>query len=157
MAINIPFVNWVVKPNLNYMASAQSIEDNEIPSLRPVFTCAWHEKRIAKLEDAFLGVSTTLLPTVSRLEEKTDGLHRFIREVKEDIGGFRSELTSLNDKINTLATGNITRDIIIKDIQATFLSRKERHWQIIWGACKMIGAIIATVTGTLLIVWFKLK
>lgn len=138
------------------MSSPQAADDSDSgPKSTSAF--GWHERRIGKLEEAFLGISTSLLPSVARLEEKIDGMHRALGEVRQDLGRFNLELDCVKDRMNDETTGNVVRDIQMKEVQTSVLTRKERHRRFLYEALKVGGAIIASVTGTFLVIWLKLK
>jgi hypothetical protein len=117
----------------------------------------WHERRIGKLEESFLAISTTLLPTVARLEEKIDGMHQSLDHFKGDLSYFQEQLASVKEKANEETTGNVVRDLTLKEVRRDVLTKKEKNSQLIWGALKVAGAIIASVTGTVLVFWMKLR
>jgi hypothetical protein len=117
----------------------------------------WHERRIGKLEESFLAISTTLLPTVARLEEKIDGMHQSLDHYKGDLSYFQEQLASVKDNVNSETTGNVVRDIALKEVRQDVLTKKEKREQLIWGVLKVAGAVVASVTGTILIFYLKLK
>ena len=117
----------------------------------------WHERRIGKLEASFLAISTTLLPTVARLEEKIDGMHQSLDHFKGDLSYFQEQLASVKENVNNETTGNVVRDIALKEVRQDVLTKTQKRDQLIWGVLKVAGAIIASVTGTVLVFWLKIK
>jgi hypothetical protein len=137
------------------MGNLQSQEDESGP--KAVTAYGWHERRIGKLEEAFLGISTTLLPTVARLEEKIDGMHQSLSHFKADLGNFQTEVSSIKERMSDETTGNVVRDLALKEVRDDVMTKKEKRSQLWWGALKVAGAIIASVTGTILVFWLKIK
>lgn len=141
------------KRNLNIMGL--STEDDSGP--KSSFPLGWHEKRITKLEGAFSDILGTLLPTVARLEEKVNGMHESLDQLKQDTVCYKEELAAVRDEIHNETTGNITRDITIGNIKEKVETRRLERSKLYWAIGKGAGMIIISVTTALLLFHFHLR
>jgi len=117
----------------------------------------WHERRIVKLEDAFLDISNKLLPSIARLEEKVNGMHESLSQLKLDMSGCKDELAVVKDEMHEEVTGNVMRDAALGCIQKTVETRKEQRAKLYWAIGKAAATVVVSVATAVVLVHFKLK
>jgi hypothetical protein len=115
------------------------------------------EKRIVKLEEAYIKISETLLPAVARLEVKVESTNQVIVQFKDDMNRFKDDLAAVQDGVEEETTGNLTRDIALKAIQENEVKKEDRRKKVFYGLAKVAITVLATLVSTLFLVWLDLK